>query len=608
MGIERRRPLVATLAVLAATSIAGLTAGAGVAAAQNPIGAHSMLQLDDPPSFMTAMFAQAAAMHASAIRLDVAPALVFPSQSQGPDFYGLDEVMSLARTYRLRVVADLMTVPTWIADCSAPTTDASRCATTDLAAYAAVITEIVSHADPVIRDWEVWNEPDAAAFFDGTPQQYAFMLRTAHDAIKAVDPSDDVLLGGISGIAGAGWLGQVFATPGADAAHAFDTANVHERGDLWSLASDLAAWRQFFAATGFTGPLWVTEHGYPADAAYQSDPGYTGGEAAQASYLAASVPTLVDAGAAEVFVTERDNLGGQFGSEGVLGGGVSDPPPADPTVVPKPSFGVVQTIAECYEAIGRDCPGARPAASPSAVTMPPVPPGQMSGRKVTVTDPGGKPILLGAATLAGSDAGGLAVLQNGCAGQVLEPHETCVVSVLFRPAAGGEAVGALELASDQGPLDVPVSAAAPSLSALRSLGLPAKFTPMGAGDGVGYPQRWALVLTNPLSAGVLITRASLSGPDARRFRIPSDRCAHATLGPRHSCRLTVLFTPTSAGSARAQLTLQGTGMPLTAALRPIVFPSPRSSGSCPAGMAAARSQPQIRSRRPPVRRPRCTGR
>ncbi len=51
------------------------------AVAVDPVGAHSMLQLNDPPSFMEAMFAQAAAMHASAIRLDVAPALVFSSPS-----------------------------------------------------------------------------------------------------------------------------------------------------------------------------------------------------------------------------------------------------------------------------------------------------------------------------------------------------------------------------------------------------------------------------------------------------------------------------------------------------------------------------------------------
>ena len=382
---------------LAALIVAG-TAPTANAAAEDPIGAHSMLQLDDPPSFMEAMFAQAAAMHASAIRLDVAPALIFTNRSQPPDFSGLDEVVALAQSYHLQVVADLLGIPTWMAHCATPTNAPSRCATDDLSDYASAIGQIVSRADPVIRDWEVWNEPDTAEFFDGTPQEYAHMLRTAHDAIKAVDPADDVLLGGISGVAGTGWLAQVLATPGADAIHAFDIANLHERGYLWQLAADLTSFRQFLAGQGFSGPLWITEHGYPSDSQYQYDPGYTGGEAAQAAYLAASVPTLIDAGAAQVFVTERDNLSGEFASEGVLGGDVADPPPPDPQIVAKPAFATVRAIADCFERLGRDCPGTPATASPSTALLPPVAPGQVGTRSVTVTNPGTVPIVLGAAT------------------------------------------------------------------------------------------------------------------------------------------------------------------------------------------------------------------
>jgi hypothetical protein len=401
------------------------------------------------------------------------------------------------------------------------------------------------------------------------------MLRAAHDAIKAVDPADDVLLGGISGPAGAGWLAQVFATPGADAAQAFDIANVHERGDLWSLAGDLAAWHRFFTGAGFTGPLWVTEHGYPSDPAYQYDPGYVGGASAQAAYLAASVPTLVDAGAAEVFITERDNLGGPFGSEGVLGGDVSDPPVPDPEIMAKPAFATVADIAACYERLGRDCPGAPAQASPPNVALAPVPPGSSSTRSVTVGDPGAEPVALGPATVAGPRAAGLSVAQDGCAGAILEPRETCSVTVLFKPATAGDVAGQLVLGSDHGPVTVALAATAPSVSALRSPGLahPA-FAPTRHADGVGYPQHWNLTLTNPLNAPVSIARALVSGPDARRFRVQPDRCAHTALAPRRTCRLSVLFTPTRAGIARAQLALQGIGTPLLVALRPVAQPLP----------------------------------
>jgi hypothetical protein len=534
-----------------------------------------MLQLDDPPSFMEAMFAQAAAMHAAAIRLDVAPALIFTSPSQPPDFSGLDDVDALARTYHLQVVADLLTIPTWMAQCAAPTSTPSRCATNDLAGYGSVIAQVVRRADPVIRDWEVWNEPDTGEFFDGTPQQYAFMLRAAHDAITSVDPADNVLLGGISSVARTAWLAQVLATPGADAVHAFDIANLHERGDLWQLAPDVASFRQFLAAQGFGGPLWVTEHGYPSDPQYQYDPGYTDGEAAQASYLQASVPTLIDAGAAEVFVTERDNLSGTFASEGVLGGDVADPPPADPEIVAKPAFTVVQTIADCFSRLGRDCPGAAATASPATAILAPAPPGQTSTRSVTIGNPGDVPIVLGSASVSGLDAAGLSVASNPCVGMVLEPRETCSVAARFAPAVSGNRAGTLALSTDDGVLDVPIAATAPSLSGLLSADLThPRFVPMGAADGVGHRQHWRLDLANPFSAAVSIVRAALTGADARRFRVTSDGCAHATLRPSGGCGLTVIFTPTRPGVARAQLSLSGSGLPLTAQLRPVAFALP----------------------------------
>jgi len=218
-------------AVLLTIGLAGARPAAAVAAG-DPIGAHSMVQLNAPFSFKQAMFAEAAGMHAGSIRLDIAPVLVFPAPEQPPDYSGLDEVMTLASEYHLRVVGDLLTIPWWIANCQPATglSQMARCGTDDLTDYRSMITQIAAHAVLVIRDWEIWNEPDSSTFFSGTPAQYAQMLRAAHDAIKQVDPGADVLLGGMSGPGAMNWLGQVFAVPGADAAHAFDTANIHERG------------------------------------------------------------------------------------------------------------------------------------------------------------------------------------------------------------------------------------------------------------------------------------------------------------------------------------------------------------------------------------------
>ena len=67
-------------------------------------------------------------------------------------------------------------------------------------------------------------------------------------------------------------------------------------------------------------PLWVTEHGYPSDPAWQRDPRHLAGEPSQAAYLAETLPALAVAGADQVFVTLHDGGGGAFDSEGILEG------------------------------------------------------------------------------------------------------------------------------------------------------------------------------------------------------------------------------------------------------------------------------------------------
>jgi hypothetical protein len=524
-----------------------------------------MLQLNSPYGFMQDMFAEATGMHASAIRLDVAPALVFAMPSWPPDFSGLDRVIALSEQYHLRVVGDLLTIPPWIAACQTPTPQPTRCGTDDLSDYRSMIAQIVAHADPVIRDWEIWNEPDTATFFNGTPQQYAQMLRVAHDVIKTIDPQANVLLGGISGVWGMNWLAQVFAVPGPDAAHAFDIANVHERGRLDGLAADIASWKRFLAGYGFAGPLWVTEHGYPSDPASQYDPAYASGSLSQATYLTASIPTLLEAGAGEVFVTERDNLDGEFASEGVLGGDVLDPPVADPQVIEKPAFGAVRAIADCYSSLGRDCPGPAPAALPVSLT---IPLGSSTISTITVSDPGLGPLQLGTIALAGPTSGSIAVQQDGCSNQILEPDQTCTIALWYYAATGGVVTARVQLPSDNGTLDVPVRAVTPSVSSLTSpqLTRPA-FKPTGAANRFGPVQRLAVTLTNPLSAPVQVAKSTLTGRNSREFSLWSNQCTDAALAPGASCRVLVRFTPASRGTARAVLVLLGDGTPLRLVLR-----------------------------------------
>jgi hypothetical protein len=156
-----------------------------------------------------------------------------------------------------------------------------------------------------------------------------------------------VVLGGIMQPQDPAWIQRVFATPGTDAAHKFDIASLHLRGSVASQARRVGDWRNLLAGYGFRGPLWVTETGYPSDPALQNQPGYTGGDQGQAAFMTDSIVALAEAGASQVFVTLRDNLGGRFASEGVSQ--IAETPGY--AVRRKPAFDAVRRVSADWDRI-----------------------------------------------------------------------------------------------------------------------------------------------------------------------------------------------------------------------------------------------------------------
>jgi hypothetical protein len=301
-----------------------------------PVSAHAMVHTCcTPPAMRERIFAEAKAMGARFIRVDVELAGIFEGgghSEDDPDWSRLDAVLELSRRHELPILGILLRPPG-----SAPWNDA--------AAFGRLAAAVAAHARDTVTHWEVLNEPDGAWAFDGTPEQYAHVLRAAYDAIGARVPEATVAMGGLMTPEDPAWLDRMLATPGADAARAFDIANLHLRGHERTLPGVMTAWRDRLAAHGFAGPLWVTEHGYPGDTAFQADFSFRGGEPAQAAFLTESVLSLAEAGAAEVFVTLRDNLDGGFASEGVVD--IDDHPPF--AARRKPSFAAVRRLVDRWD-------------------------------------------------------------------------------------------------------------------------------------------------------------------------------------------------------------------------------------------------------------------
>jgi hypothetical protein len=173
-------------------------------------------------------------------------------------------------------------------------------------------------------------------------------LAISYNAIHSADPHAHVLLGGVMdpGPAGRAWVSEMLATPGVNAVHRFDVANIHIRARAALVGSIVRRWRAYFARVGFDGPLWVTETGYAADPHFQNDPAYQGGAVAQAQYLVDALTAMIRAGATRAFVTERDSLSGTFASEGVLE--TTDPLTASPRCIRRPAFYAIRSLARRY--------------------------------------------------------------------------------------------------------------------------------------------------------------------------------------------------------------------------------------------------------------------
>ena len=319
-----------------------------------------------PAGAQQRMFSEAADSGAEYVRVDVELHGIFGAGADEPDWSHFDRMVALAEKNHVKLLGIIGGSPLWLTSCPDARSRVWICAPRDPREWGRLAGEVAKHARGKIDHWEIVNEPDANWAFTGSAEDYARMLSAAYDAIKSQAPDAKVVFGGVERPREHAWVERVFATPGADAAHKFDIAAVHLRLRLRNRLPELAVWlldwRRLLRGYGFDGPIWVTEHGYPAAPAWQWDPSYRGtdvatGEAAQARLLRASIPLLAKAGADQIFVTLRDNddLYGEYLSEGIdhIGSAPGYP------VTRRPAFSVLRDLAIRWDPVIYTRSGAR---------------------------------------------------------------------------------------------------------------------------------------------------------------------------------------------------------------------------------------------------------
>ncbi len=127
------------------------------------------------------------------------------------------------------------------------------------------------HFKGQIAYWEVWNEPDLqnGASWAGSRADFYLLLKVAYQAIKAADPSAQVLIGSLN--YNPTWLNDVFKADQADPDSAanqgfFDGLGLHSYGRSIGIYNMAVKAHQVMANFGYTGKVLIaTELGVAVD-------------------------------------------------------------------------------------------------------------------------------------------------------------------------------------------------------------------------------------------------------------------------------------------------------------------------------------------------------
>ena len=157
---------------------------------------------------------------------------VEPSRGQF-DFQADDALIASTRATQLNVLAILAYSTTWSTSAPADSPgNLTHYPPRDYGEWANYVAAIVTRYKSDVHYWEVWNEPDLAEFWNGTPAQYAALLDVTSSTIKQIDPTATVVLGGqafqdLPGHPASEFLTQILADADYPAAANFDIAAFH---------------------------------------------------------------------------------------------------------------------------------------------------------------------------------------------------------------------------------------------------------------------------------------------------------------------------------------------------------------------------------------------
>lgn len=191
------------------------------------------------------------------------------------NFALLDRYVELAQQHHVEILLTLGPTPSWA---SARPEEGSAyqpgeaAPPRDLADWAKYVHTVALRYKGVIRNYEIWNEPNVKGTFTGSPEEMLQLARLAYEQLKAVDPGITVVSPSPTAIAGIDWLAKYLQAGGCRYSdvvgyHFYVTPEPPEAMiPLIQNVKDLLR-----AKDCGNKPLWNTESGWAAPKRFSSD-------------------------------------------------------------------------------------------------------------------------------------------------------------------------------------------------------------------------------------------------------------------------------------------------------------------------------------------------
>jgi hypothetical protein len=129
--------------------------------------------------------------------------------------------------------------------------------------FAEFVTELVRRYQKRIHSWEIWNEPDNAYYWRGSPKQFADLLDAGAKAVRKADPDATVVMGGLA------WNPEFVETMLASPAISnIDVINLHNYYETWAseplerIPDYIGRAADLIHQNGQHQPIWLAEVGY----------------------------------------------------------------------------------------------------------------------------------------------------------------------------------------------------------------------------------------------------------------------------------------------------------------------------------------------------------